>query len=104
MGAGAEAPALEAHGSHSLSISIFVLAFQECRWSDALAIDRHSDGRRHGAGMMWGWGCNKLMAPVARAEHEEFTTGFLRRRAVLFMAQMKWSKTNISICEKRGWR
>lgn len=30
------APALEPHGSHSFSISIFMLAFQECRCPDTL--------------------------------------------------------------------
>lgn len=40
------APALKRHGSHSSSISIFILAFQECWCSDvllkSLAIPRHS--------------------------------------------------------------
>lgn len=33
---GAAAPALEVHGWHSLSISIFISALQECRWPDTL--------------------------------------------------------------------
>lgn len=64
---GAAAPALEVHGLHSLSVSIFISALQECRWPDALvsrlAIDSQSSGRRHGAGD--GREPNKLMAPVA---------------------------------------
>lgn len=44
------APALKRHGSHSLSISIFILAFQEC-WCyvllKSLAIPRHSKLRCH---------------------------------------------------------
>lgn len=89
-GDGVAAPALDAHGSHSLSISIFILAFRECRWPDALltcrATDSHSNGRRPGAGG-WRLGAKEPKAPVA--QREEFTSDWWRwRRQVLRANQM----------------
>lgn len=108
---GVAAPALEAHGSHSVSISIFILAFQECRWPDALVtrlgIDSHSIGRRHGA---WTARC-QTNSWRQRQEQEEFTTDFVRLTtgscccAVVSLVKMKLSNTNMLLNEdkrKRG--
>lgn len=66
---GVAAPAPAPHGSHSSTASIFILAFQECQWSDvlvtSLTIHNPYTGRHHGAETTGG--PNNLTEPMARA-------------------------------------